>query len=199
MPSRTKHKNAEIAARSAALPKIPKELMDKLVSGPMTGEEVNAATLAFKKALIERVMGAELGQRGCCRSVHRGPIRGDARCGGQSGKGPPPAAPFGTVPDGSCAAALRDLRPRAARHCRADGSASGARHRNPDRRTDPGLSHRGRTAGAKSLIAARASRLHLLHCHSIDKDGITPASVRHQSRGPGNFRALFFAWSPGTM
>jgi putative transposase len=61
MPSRTKQKNAEIAARSTALPKIPKELMDQLVSGPMTGEEVNAATLAFKKALIERVMGAELG------------------------------------------------------------------------------------------------------------------------------------------
>lgn len=59
--SRTKQKNAEIAARSAALPKIPKELMDQLVSGPMTGEQVNAATLAFKKALIERVMGAELG------------------------------------------------------------------------------------------------------------------------------------------
>jgi transposase-like protein len=51
----------EIAARSAALPKIPKELMDQLVGGPMTGEEVNAATMAFKKALIERVMGAELG------------------------------------------------------------------------------------------------------------------------------------------
>src|SRR5437868_4704502 len=61
MPSKTKQKNAEIAARSAALPKIPTELMDLLVSGPMTGEEVNAATLAFKKALIERVMGAELG------------------------------------------------------------------------------------------------------------------------------------------
>lgn len=28
MPSRTKEKNAEIAARSAALPKIPKELID---------------------------------------------------------------------------------------------------------------------------------------------------------------------------
>ncbi|HMS07836.1 MAG TPA: IS256 family transposase [Burkholderiaceae bacterium] len=59
--SRTKQKNLEIAARSAALPKIPKELMDQLVAGPMTGEEVNAATMAFKKALIERVMGAELG------------------------------------------------------------------------------------------------------------------------------------------
>lgn len=61
MPSRTKQKNAEIAARTAALPKIPKELIDQLVTGPMTGEAVNAATMAFKKALIERALGAELG------------------------------------------------------------------------------------------------------------------------------------------
>jgi transposase-like protein len=61
MPSRTKQKNAEIAAMSAALPKIPKELIDQFVTGPMTGEAVNAASLAFKKALIERAMGAELG------------------------------------------------------------------------------------------------------------------------------------------
>jgi hypothetical protein len=47
-------KNAAIAARSAALPKIPDELIDQFVSGPMTGEAVNAATVAFKKALIER-------------------------------------------------------------------------------------------------------------------------------------------------
>ena len=61
MPSRTKLKNAAIAARSAALPKIPNELIDQFVTGPMTGEAVNAASMAFKKALIERVMGAELG------------------------------------------------------------------------------------------------------------------------------------------
>jgi putative transposase len=62
MPIRkTKMKNAAIAARSAALPKIPKELLDQFVSGPMTGEAVNAATVAFKKALIERALGAELG------------------------------------------------------------------------------------------------------------------------------------------
>ena len=53
MPSKTKLKNAAIAARSAALPSIPKELLDQLVTGPMTGEEVNAASMAFKKALIE--------------------------------------------------------------------------------------------------------------------------------------------------
>jgi len=61
MPSKTKLKNAAIAAQSAALPKIPKEVMDQFVTGPMTGEAVNAASMAFKKALIERAMGAELG------------------------------------------------------------------------------------------------------------------------------------------
>ena len=42
------------------LPQIPKELIDQLVTGPMTAEAVNAASLAFKKALIERALGAEL-------------------------------------------------------------------------------------------------------------------------------------------
>ncbi len=59
--SKTKMKNAAIAAKSAALPRIPKELLDQFVSGPMTGEAVNAASMAFKKALIERALGAELG------------------------------------------------------------------------------------------------------------------------------------------
>jgi len=59
--SKTKLKNAAIAAKSAALPSIPKELLDQLVTGPMTGEAVNAASMAFKKALIERALGAELG------------------------------------------------------------------------------------------------------------------------------------------
>jgi putative transposase len=59
--SKTKLKNTAIAAKSAALPKIPKELLDQFVSGPMTGEAVNAASMAFKKALIERALGAELG------------------------------------------------------------------------------------------------------------------------------------------
>lgn len=42
------------------LPVIPKELIDQFVRGPMTGEAVNAAAMAFKKALIERALGAEL-------------------------------------------------------------------------------------------------------------------------------------------
>ncbi|AQV92440.1 IS256 family transposase [Cupriavidus necator] len=43
------------------LPSIPKELIDQLVKGPMTAEAVQDAAMAFKKALIERAMGAELG------------------------------------------------------------------------------------------------------------------------------------------
>ena len=38
MPSKTRTKNAAIAAKSAALPKIPKELLDQFVQGPMTAE-----------------------------------------------------------------------------------------------------------------------------------------------------------------
>jgi transposase-like protein len=58
--SKTKMKNAAIAAKMAGLPSIPKELIDQFVSGPMTGDAVNAATVAFKKALIERALGAEM-------------------------------------------------------------------------------------------------------------------------------------------
>lgn len=43
-----------------ALPGIPKELIDQMVRGPMDAEAVNAASMAFKKALIERILGAEL-------------------------------------------------------------------------------------------------------------------------------------------
>ena len=61
MPRKTKLNNAPIAARSVALPKNPDELIDQLVKGPMTGEAVNAASMAFKKGLIKRAMGAKLG------------------------------------------------------------------------------------------------------------------------------------------
>jgi len=48
------------AKAAQALPTIPKELIDQFVNGPMSAEAVNAASMAFKKALIERVLGAEL-------------------------------------------------------------------------------------------------------------------------------------------
>jgi transposase-like protein len=58
--SKTKARNAAIAARSAALPKIPKEIVDQLVTGPMSAAELNSVTMALKKALVERALGAEL-------------------------------------------------------------------------------------------------------------------------------------------
>src|SRR5450631_4276205 len=59
-PSRTKLKNAASAAKSAALAKIPKELLDQIVAeGPMTAEQINSTTMALKKALIERALGGE--------------------------------------------------------------------------------------------------------------------------------------------
>lgn len=55
MPSKSSKKKAAIE-----LPPIPKEVIDQMVSGPMTAEAINAASMAFKKALIERALGAEL-------------------------------------------------------------------------------------------------------------------------------------------
>jgi putative transposase len=58
--SKTKAKNAAIAARTSALPKIPKEIIEQLVTGPMSAAELNGVTMALKKALVERALGAEL-------------------------------------------------------------------------------------------------------------------------------------------
>jgi transposase-like protein len=57
MPRKTK---TAAAAAEATLPSIPKELVDQFVSGPMSAEAINATSMAFKKALIERALGAEL-------------------------------------------------------------------------------------------------------------------------------------------
>ena len=58
MPSRKTTKAALAAA--ARMPSIPKELIDQFVTGPMSAEAVQDISMAFKKALIERVLGAEL-------------------------------------------------------------------------------------------------------------------------------------------
>ena len=55
-----KMQKANAAAQAGVLPKIPPELLDGLVKGPMTAEAVNEAGQAFKKALIERALGAEM-------------------------------------------------------------------------------------------------------------------------------------------
>jgi transposase-like protein len=51
---------ANAAAQAAILAKIPPELLDQLVKGPMTAEAVEDVSRAFKKALIERALGAEM-------------------------------------------------------------------------------------------------------------------------------------------
>ena len=62
MPSKIK---TALSAK-AALPSIPKELIDQFVSGPMSAETVNAASMAFKKALIERAcLSRAAGKRAC--------------------------------------------------------------------------------------------------------------------------------------
>ena len=47
-------------AQSAAEPKIPKELLDQLITGPITQGEFETIFRALKKAVIERAMTAEM-------------------------------------------------------------------------------------------------------------------------------------------
>ena len=56
MPSRAKKLDRAVAR----LPSIPKELVNQFLTGPMTGEAINAAGLVFKQALIEASPQAEL-------------------------------------------------------------------------------------------------------------------------------------------
>lgn len=44
----------------AALPDVPDELLDQFVTGPMTADAVDAVMRKFKKAIIERALGAEM-------------------------------------------------------------------------------------------------------------------------------------------
>lgn len=44
----------------AALPRIPAEWLDQIVTGPMTTEAVEDVMRGFKKALIERALGVEM-------------------------------------------------------------------------------------------------------------------------------------------
>src|SRR5271155_5502271 len=56
MPSRRKKLDRAVARLSP----IPQELVAHFLTGPMTGEAINAAGLAFKQALIEASLNAEL-------------------------------------------------------------------------------------------------------------------------------------------
>ena len=57
MPRKT---NTATADR-AALPRIPAELLEQLIPGPVTAGQFEDIFQHFKKAFIERALGAELG------------------------------------------------------------------------------------------------------------------------------------------
>ena len=56
MPSKAKRVEREVGK----LPSIPKELVAHFLTGPMTGETINQAGVALKKALIEAALHGEL-------------------------------------------------------------------------------------------------------------------------------------------
>jgi putative transposase len=68
------------------MPSIPKELIDQFVTGPMSAEAVNAASMAFKKALIERALGGELSHHLGYAPGAAKPEGGDNHRNGASGK-----------------------------------------------------------------------------------------------------------------
>src|SRR5271167_2970102 len=57
MLSRAKKVSRDVAK----LPSVPKELVAHFLTGPMNGEAIETAGVAFKKALIEAALNAELG------------------------------------------------------------------------------------------------------------------------------------------
>jgi putative transposase len=83
MLSTKKKVSAEV---ETTLPRIPTDWLDEIVTGPMTAEAVERAVFDFKKALIERALGAEM-------SHHLGypvggikPVGADNQRNGTSGK-----------------------------------------------------------------------------------------------------------------
>ncbi|MBL0208028.1 MAG: IS256 family transposase [Propionivibrio sp.] len=82
MPSK---KKAAIAAE-AVLPQIPSEWLDQVVTGPMTPEAVESVMRGFKKAVIERALGAEMSHHLGYRSGAAKPERSTNHRNGNSGK-----------------------------------------------------------------------------------------------------------------
>jgi transposase-like protein len=54
-------KAKKVSRDVAKLPSVPKELVAHFLTGPMSGEAIETAGIAFKKALIEAALAAELG------------------------------------------------------------------------------------------------------------------------------------------
>lgn len=53
---------------------IPAELLEQFGSGPMAAKSINAATMALKKALIERALGGEMNDHLGYRQVLPSPL-----------------------------------------------------------------------------------------------------------------------------
>jgi putative transposase len=82
MPSK---KKVAIAAE-VALPQIPSEWLDQVVTGPMTPEAVESVMRGFKKAVIERALGAEMSHHLGYRPGATKPERSTNHRNGNSGK-----------------------------------------------------------------------------------------------------------------
>jgi putative transposase len=76
MPRKKKH-DAASEVQPSAEPKIPKELLDQLISGPITQSEFESIFRSLKKAIIERAMGAEMNE-------HLGYKHGEPKPAGQT-------------------------------------------------------------------------------------------------------------------
>jgi putative transposase len=76
MPTKKRTVAAQ-AAQRGALPEMPAELIEQLVKGPMSPEEVQTLFLSFQKAVIERAMNVEM-------SHHLGYKSGQDKPEGQS-------------------------------------------------------------------------------------------------------------------
>jgi len=74
---RKKKSDASPEAHPIAEPKIPKELLDQLITGPITQGEFESIFRALKKAVIERGMSAKLNQ-------HLGYKQGEPKPAGQT-------------------------------------------------------------------------------------------------------------------
>lgn len=74
---RKKKSDAAPGVQPVAEPKIPKELLDQLITGPITQGEFETIYRALKKAIIERAMSAEM-------TEHLGYRHGEAKPAGQT-------------------------------------------------------------------------------------------------------------------
>lgn len=74
---RKKKSNAPSEAQPSVEPNIPKELLDQLITGPITQGEFESIFRALKKAVIERAMNAEMNE-------HLGYRHGESKPAGQT-------------------------------------------------------------------------------------------------------------------